>query len=150
MTFSNQQVVYDSVEPSPFYDDNGKEDPYIDEKDFIELAQPGEQTEGQINEPYQKRYYFNPTNLPYTLEQPHSYSAKNQSDAKGTDKRGPRLNRYYEKLKPYYKLQKGSYHTDKTLVFESRFESGNLRKAVKVGEFEYDLYLKADYGTQTF
>jgi len=25
-----------------------------------------------------------------------------------------------------------------------------LRKAVKVGEFEYDLYLKADYGTQTF
>jgi len=39
-------VVYDSVEHSPFYDDNGKEDPYIDEKDYIELAQPGEQTEG--------------------------------------------------------------------------------------------------------
>lgn len=39
---------------------------------------------------------------------------------------------------------------DKTLVFESRFESGNLRKAMKVGQFEYDLYLKNDYSTQSF
>ena len=39
---------------------------------------------------------------------------------------------------------------DKTLVFESRFESGNLRKAMKVGPFEYDLYLKNDYSTQSF
>jgi hypothetical protein len=36
---------------------------------------------------------------------------------------------------------------DKTLLFESRFESGNLRKAMKVGPFEYELYLKNDYGT---
>ena len=36
--------------------------------------------------------------------------------------------------------------TDKTLIFESRFESGNLKRAVKVGEYEYDLYLKNDYG----
>jgi predicted AAA+ superfamily ATPase len=34
---------------------------------------------------------------------------------------------------------------DKTLIFESRFESGNLRKAMKVGPFEYELYLKNDY-----
>jgi len=33
------------------------------------------------------------------------------------------------------------------LVFESRFESGNLQKAIKVGPYEYDLYLKNDYGT---
>ena len=39
---------------------------------------------------------------------------------------------------------------DKTLVFESRFESGNLRKAMKVGPFEYDLFIKNDYGTQSF
>jgi len=39
---------------------------------------------------------------------------------------------------------------DKTLLFESRFESGNLRKAMKVGPFEYELYLKNDYGTQSF
>ena len=40
-----------------------------------------------------------------------------------------------------------SLPADKTLVFESRFESGNLRKAMKVGPFEYDLYLKNDYST---
>lgn len=39
---------------------------------------------------------------------------------------------------------------DKTLIFESRFESGNLRKVMKVGEFEYELFLKNDYGTCSF
>ena len=43
----------------------------------------------------------------------------------------------------------GSLPVDKTLVFESRFESGNLRKAMRVGPFEYELYLKNDYGTHT-
>ena len=32
-------------------------------------------------------------------------------------------------------------------MFESRFESGNLRRAVQVGEYEYDLILKYDHGT---
>ncbi|KAF4708005.1 hypothetical protein FOZ62_028760, partial [Perkinsus olseni] len=36
---------------------------------------------------------------------------------------------------------------DTTLVFESRFESGNLQTAVKVGEMEYDLVLCPDAGT---
>jgi len=36
---------------------------------------------------------------------------------------------------------------DETLQFESRFESGNLRRAVKVTDTEYDLFLKNDYGT---
>lgn len=35
---------------------------------------------------------------------------------------------------------------DVTLLFESRFESGNLHRATQVGEFEYDLELKFDYG----
>ena len=61
-----------------------------------------------------------------------------------TERKGPRLNRYYETLKPFYKLKGES---DQTLVFESRFESGNLRRAVKISDFEYDLYLKNDYGT---
>ena len=39
---------------------------------------------------------------------------------------------------------------DNTLIFESRFESGNLRRAVKITDFEYDLYLKNDYGTNGF
>ena len=57
------------------------------------------------------------------------------------------MNRYYAKLKPYYKL---SNPQDNTLQFESRFESGNLRRAVQVGESEYDLILKYDYGTTVY
>lgn len=48
------------------------------------------------------------------------------------DKRAPKINRYYEKLKPYYKIQSALVGIDKTLIFESRFESGNLKRAVKV------------------
>lgn len=39
------------------------------------------------------------------------------------------MNRYYDELKPYYKLQQTKAEPlkdDDTLVFESRFESGNL------------------------
>ena len=90
-------------------------------------------------------------NLPYSLEQPSSYSAipnkEKASGHKNNEQRGPRLNRYYETLKPYYKLKDAN---DKTLIFESRFESGNLRKAVKISDTEYDLYLKNDYGTLSY
>jgi hypothetical protein len=41
----------------------------------------------------------------------------------------PGSGRYYEKLKPYYVLRNAK---DKTLLFESRFESGNLKKATKM------------------
>lgn len=34
---------------------------------------------------------------------------------------------------------------DTTLVFESRFESGNLGKATQTGDFCYDLELRCDY-----
>lgn len=37
---------------------------------------------------------------------------------------------------------------DSTLVFESRFETGNLRRAIQVYEFEYDLILKPDVNTK--
>ena len=36
---------------------------------------------------------------------------------------------------------------EKTLRFDSRFESGNLHKAIKVSENEYNLLL--DYDTET-
>ena len=39
---------------------------------------------------------------------------------------------------PYYSIQ--SEHDD-TLIFESRFESGNLLAAMKVSSEEYDLVL---------
>ena len=68
---------------------------------------------------------------------------------KSNEQRGPRLNRYYENLKPYYKLKEPASE-DKTLVFESWFESANLRKVVKISDFEYDLFLKNDYGTNGY
>ena len=37
--------------------------------------------------------------------------------------------------------------TDPTLVFESRFESGNLLAAIKVSDQEYDLVLQNDINT---
>lgn len=36
---------------------------------------------------------------------------------------------------------------DKTLVFESRFESGNLLAAMKVSDNEYDMFLQNDINT---
>lgn len=48
-------------------------------------------------------------------------------------------------LPPYYIA---TTEEDATLIFESRFESGNLRRAVQVYEYEYDLILKPDYNTK--
>ena len=39
---------------------------------------------------------------------------------------------------PYYKPENDH---DNTLIFESRFESGNLLAAIKISENEYDLIL---------
>lgn len=44
----------------------------------------------------------------------------------------------------YYKLQGPN---DNTLIFESRFESGNLLAAVKISNTEYDLILQNDINT---
>lgn len=52
--------------------------------------------------------------------------------------------RYFDRLNQYYNLKNNS---DTTLLFESRFESGNLHRATQVSEFEYDLDLKFDHGT---
>lgn len=44
-------VVYDCIEPSLYYDDDTT-NPFIDERDAIELPPLTEQTEGLVNEPY--------------------------------------------------------------------------------------------------
>eukprot|EP00437_Effrenium_voratum_P026684 CAMPEP_0181402510 /NCGR_PEP_ID=MMETSP1110-20121109/3212_1 /TAXON_ID=174948 /ORGANISM="Symbiodinium sp., Strain CCMP421" /LENGTH=751 /DNA_ID=CAMNT_0023524731 /DNA_START=33 /DNA_END=2288 /DNA_ORIENTATION=+ len=49
-------------------------------------------------------------------------------------------------LAPYYSP---TGPDDRTLLFESRFESGNLRRAVQAYEFEYDLILNPDYNTKS-
>eukprot|EP00929_Paragymnodinium_shiwhaense_P047804 TRINITY_DN24257_c0_g1_i4.p1 TRINITY_DN24257_c0_g1~~TRINITY_DN24257_c0_g1_i4.p1 ORF type:complete len:946 (-),score=227.62 TRINITY_DN24257_c0_g1_i4:494-3331(-) len=51
-----------------------------------------------------------------------------------------------EDLPPYYSPSGAS---DLTLVFESRFECGNLRRAIQIYDFEYDLVLNPDYNTKS-
>lgn len=48
-------------------------------------------------------------------------------------------------LTPYYDMQS---ENDTTLVFESRMESGNLRRAIQVYPHEYDLILRPDINTR--
>ena len=47
-------------------------------------------------------------------------------------------------LKPYYTPEK---ENDQTLLFESRFESGNLLCAFKMDDNNYQLYLQNDTNT---
>eukprot|EP00794_Sanderia_malayensis_P018239 gene18239-20058_t len=47
--------------------------------------------------------------------------------------------------KPYYQLQGADDHT---LIFESRFESGNLMRAIKLGDCDYELWLRFDLYTK--
>jgi len=47
----------------------------------------------------------------------------------------------------YDSVQSVSLTGEQSLLFESRFESGNLRRAIQVYEYEYDLILNPDYNT---
>jgi len=64
-----------------------------------------------------------------------------------TNSAGKKINRYYSKIKPWYIKESES---DNTLIFESRFESGNLRRALHIGDNTYNLILKYDHGTTTY
>jgi hypothetical protein len=102
----------------------GDNTPYIDENDLIELP-PDEN-------PVDHRKYY-------------PYGPSGQSSA--FNQKVPKLNRYYTKLKTYYQKDNDE---DTTLIFESRFESGNLKRANRIGENEYNLILKYDYNTTTY
>ena len=78
-------------------------------------------------------------------------------------------NRYFKSLNPWYvpyscrtkkekraasKLKESSSPNladeDDVLIFESRFESGNLKKAIQVDKSEYELVLKPDHNTKNY
>lgn len=77
-------------------------------------------------------------------------------------------NRYFNELKPWYKPyqpstsavtksnNKGKYNDKSSspdsdiLLFESRFESGNLKEAIQIDRSEYELVLKPDYSTKNY
>ena len=72
-----------------------------------------------------------------------------ESESKDFDKLktsnpGKKLNKTSLPPAPYYFLQGPE---DKTLIFESRFETGNLLVAMKISEYEYDLILQNDINT---
>jgi hypothetical protein len=117
-----EKVVYDSMELSPYYSGTSEEDKYFDESKYIHPV-----TTEQDRKPgaYAPEGYF---------------KFRDQSTTHG-------LMRYYSDLKTYYKI-KDQY--DDTLVFESRFESGNLRRVIQTGDYEYDLYLNPDHNTNSF
>jgi len=50
-----------------------------------------------------------------------------------------KVSKYYHRLHSFYTPTGAEDHT---LVFESRFECGNLGKAFQVGEYIYDLELR--------
>jgi hypothetical protein len=60
---------------------------------------------------------------------------------------GPNVDFVTGKPIPYY--VPFSVH-DKTALFESRFESGNLKRATQIGPFEYELLLKPDSNTSGY
>ena len=114
------KIVYDSVEISPYY--KNKDNPYISEKDYVNVMRGDfDNKPGTYADLSQQKF----------LEKIPTYQRMH----------------YYKNLKPYYPVNDDS---DETLVFESRFESGNLRRAVKVSDYEYDLYLKPDYNTNSY
>lgn len=107
-------------EKSPYYTDPKK--PYLDEKRLIPLKDNGQFV-------------------------PHR-RFKAAGFRKGMINTGiPIKDKYYLDLNPYYVPEDAN---DTTLVFESRFESGNLKKAILITDNEYDLYLRSDYSSQGY
>lgn len=118
----NTKIVYDCMEEnSPYYEKN--KEAYFDENEAVELPTD----EALLQEMRGKNYPF---------------SGNTNNFLGPTNAQGKKINRYYTRLKPYYVKET---ENDSTLIFESRFESGNLRRALLVGENNYNLILKYDY-----
>jgi len=120
---SKERVVYDCVELSPYYNNSGPlSEKYFDETKYVHPVMTDQDRKPGA---YAPEGYF---------------KFKEASSTHG-------VMRYYTYLNPYYKL-KDEY--DDTLVFESRFESGNLKRVIQTDDYEYDLYLNPDYSTGTY
>lgn len=116
----NVKVVYDQNERSPHYSELNIN--YIDEKKLIPTK---DNDNSNVNSRFKSRGL-----------------RRNFMNA-GL----PKKDKIYTSLNPYYVVQD---ENDTTLVFESRFESGNLRRVIQVEDFEYDLYLRNDYNSQGY
>ena len=81
----------------------------------------------------------------YDSIEPNPIKAKVSPTGKSLPRPGTNDKPGVVELDPYYVLKDQS---DSTLVFESRFESGNLRRAIQVYDNEYDLIIKPDINTR--
>jgi len=113
-------------ENSPYYEKT--KEAYFDENDAVEVPTD----EVLLQEMRNKNYPF---------------SSNTNNFLGPTNAQGKKINRYYSRLKPFYVKES---ENDNTLVFESRFESGNLRRALLVSDNNYNLILKYDYSTTTY
>lgn len=119
----SERVVYDSMELSPYYNNSGtQEEKYFDESKYVHPV------------------YTDQDKKPGAYAPEGYFKFKEASSTHG-------VMRYYTDLKTYYK-PKDDF--DDTLIFESRFESGNLKRVIQTGDYEYDLYLNPDFSTGTF
>jgi len=120
---SKERIVYDSSELSPYYNNTGpQEERYFDDTKYV---QPVITDQDRKPGAYAPEGYF---------------KFRDASSTHG-------VLRYYTELNTYYKLKD---EDDDTLIFESRFESGNLKRVIQVDDYEYDLYLNPDISTGTF
>ena len=117
----NLRVVYDQTEKSPYY--NNLETDYIDERKLIPSKDDNDIA--SMNKRFKARVYRR--------------NIMNSGIVK--------KDKIYTSLNPYYVLQG---EDDTTLVFESRFESGNLRRVIQIDDFEYDVILRNDYNSQGY
>ncbi|KAF5401936.1 Cytosolic carboxypeptidase 2 [Paragonimus heterotremus] len=64
----------------------------------------------------------------------------------------PKIGKFFIKSRPYgFAPQKQPFHSNANLLqFESRFESGNLRKAIYTGQNDYELLLRSDLFTRKY
>jgi hypothetical protein len=83
--------------------------------------------------------YQSPTNSPVKFE--HLYPSKFQSLGAVIKKQRKDLKR--EVNRPFLGMKSA---TD--VQFDSHFESGNLEMAIKVGPWEYDLFMRVDTNTR--
>jgi len=126
---AQNKIIYDCLEENSPYYEKGKE-PYLDEADAVDLPTDElllQEMRGKSSYPFGNNganNFIGPTNAA-----------------------GKKINRYYSKLKPYYVKEN---EQDTTLIFESRFESGNLRRAMYIGDNTYNLILKYDYGSTAY
>ena len=126
---SSNKIVYDCLDENPPSYEKTKES-FLDEADAIELPTD----ESMMQEMRGKNNW------------PFSHNGVNNFIGP-TNAAGKKINRYYSKLKPWYVKEN---EADTTLQFESRFESGNLRRALHIGDNTYNLILKYDHGTTNY